>query len=86
MTCDDDNGCEVSSEESQTFEIGAQVGAGYKWADAGFSVAKSITTGQSNTCTAKMGETVCVWEAVGFTEVSQNLLAPMLTFHETRPT
>lgn len=71
MKCAKNNGCEVSSEESTTYEIGwsADV-SGADWISAGFSVAKSVTTGQSNTCTAQKGETVCVYQAIEFTEVS----------------
>lgn len=82
MKCSKNNGCEVSSEESQTYELSwsAEV-SGADWISGGFSVAKSVTTGQSNTCLAEKGQTVCVYEAVGYTEYTvrkceKNLCTP----------
>jgi hypothetical protein len=76
------NECEVASSEDTSYEIGFSTNVAvpaFKWIDAGFSVARTITTGQSNTCTANKGQKVCVFEKVAHTEVRANP-CPLIIF------
>ena len=55
------DGCSVSYLKSYTIGWSVNVGGTVSWLSGGFSVQESVTTGNSYTCNAASGETVCVW-------------------------
>ncbi|KAF2722382.1 hypothetical protein K431DRAFT_222232, partial [Polychaeton citri CBS 116435] len=61
-------GCSVSHLNSHT--LGYTVSAGatlIAWISGGFSVDESYTTGETFTCDANPGDTVCVWDSISYT-------------------
>jgi len=56
-----DDGCSVSYLTSYTIGWSASVTGTINWLSGGFSVQESVTTGDTYTCSAGPGESVCVW-------------------------
>lgn len=50
-----------------TFTGGPSIATGKLWTAAGFAVTDSYTTGESYSCAAPPGQTVCVWSHIAFT-------------------
>ncbi|KAI1812785.1 hypothetical protein GGS20DRAFT_587134 [Poronia punctata] len=70
ITCDQENGCSVGRQESESFTIGFSITSGSditEWISGGFSVSESWTTGNSYTCNGGAGDTVCIWQSVAHT-------------------
>lgn len=75
--CGDKDGsvaCTVGQQESESYSVsyGADISAA-GWISAGFSVSKSVTTGNTHLCTNDPGddsglkEYICIWKRVGHT-------------------
>lgn len=68
MDCGDGE-CTVGQSHSQSYTIGFSFNTGslFSWIDGGFSVERTVETGNNYECHAKDGETVCIWKEMGRT-------------------
>ncbi|KAF5975483.1 hypothetical protein FCOIX_7669 [Fusarium coicis] len=70
INCANAASCSVGQTDSTSYTIGWTAGAsspGGGWISGGFSVSESWTTGNSYTCNAGKGETVCIWYNIAHT-------------------
>ncbi|KAF5249676.1 hypothetical protein FANTH_4984 [Fusarium anthophilum] len=68
INCASAASCSVGQSDSTSFTIGWTANsAGPSWISGGFSVSESWTTGNSYTCNAGKGETVCIWYNIAHT-------------------
>jgi hypothetical protein len=65
-TCSGGSDCSVAHTTSETIGWTASMG-GAQWISGGFAVSESWTIGNSYSCSAHPGETVCVWHKVAHT-------------------
>ncbi|KPM37924.1 hypothetical protein AK830_g8633 [Neonectria ditissima] len=62
INCGSADSCSVGESQSQSITVGFSVSATlWEWLTGGFDVSVSWTTGNTYTCTADAGETVCIW-------------------------
>ncbi|KAH6888424.1 hypothetical protein B0T10DRAFT_488155 [Thelonectria olida] len=62
IACGTADSCSVGSMNSRSFTIGWSADASAAgWISGGFSVTETWTTGNTYTCTAGEGETICIW-------------------------
>ncbi|KAF5675860.1 hypothetical protein FCIRC_7232 [Fusarium circinatum] len=70
INCASAASCSVGQSDSTSYTIGWTAGVSSPeggWISGGFSVSESWTTGNSYTCNAGKGETVCIWYNIAHT-------------------
>lgn len=66
--CNGAEECSIGHEVSQSYTVAWSGGvSGFDFFSGGFEVSESYTTGNTYTCTAKTGQTVCIWYIVAHT-------------------
>lgn len=80
LLCAPHEGCSVSHLTSHTVGWSASAGIA-QWITGGFSVEKSVTTGDTYTCNGNPGDEVCVWVNIPHTaytvqDVNENCGGP----------
>ncbi|KAF4544808.1 uncharacterized protein LTHEOB_5817 [Lasiodiplodia theobromae] len=69
LQCDPFNECSIANEEEQTIQVSFSASIiPAQRIDAGFSVAKSWSTGVSHECSGGPGDTVCLWARTPYVE------------------
>lgn len=67
MECATGRTCSIQHSESYTIGWSVNFGGSYNWIDAGFSVQKSVETGNAHTCDGNARDYFAIWRETGTT-------------------